>query len=137
MTDQIPLCQVNALDHTGAFGITVQTATGGFEVLLVKDPSASSNEPVVRAYRNACPHIATPLETFDHEFIDKQNPALLVCSTHGARFRISDGHCISGPCKGTALIRLNIKIQNNEIFLIPPKSSPLVEENAQQNGKET
>ena len=56
---------------------------------------------VLRAYMNSCPHQGTPLETFPDRFLDQNG--LLVCSTHGARFRVDGGYCVSGPCAGKAL----------------------------------
>lgn len=60
---------------------------------------------VLYAYENKCPHQGTPLETFPDKFLNEDG-SLLICSTHGARFRVEDGFCISGPCKGARLRRL-------------------------------
>jgi nitrite reductase/ring-hydroxylating ferredoxin subunit len=54
------------------------------------------------AYENSCPHQAMPLETFPDKFLNEDG-SLFVCSTHGARFRVEDGYCISGPCEGKSL----------------------------------
>lgn len=53
-------------------------------------------------YENRCPHQGTPLETFPDKFLNEDG-SLLICSTHGARFRVEDGLCVSGPCKGQSL----------------------------------
>ena len=121
------LCNLADLDHSGAYGLTKTINGKPFEVLLVKNSSATNQGKSVLAYHNSCPHQQMPLETFEHEFLDKQNPSLLVCSTHGARFRLSDGHCISGPSKGQALTPLDTTIQKNKIFLIVPVLDPFVE----------
>ena len=61
----------------------------------------------LRAYRNACPHQGTPLENPLGRVIDDSGQ-YLVCSTHGARFRLSDGLCVAGPCQGRALTAVAI-----------------------------
>lgn len=55
----------------------------------------------VRAWRNVCPHEGRRLNYAPGKFlIDKQN---LVCAAHGASFRLADGFCVSGPCRGESL----------------------------------
>jgi nitrite reductase/ring-hydroxylating ferredoxin subunit len=55
----------------------------------------------LRAWRNTCPHEGRRLNYAPGKFlIDKQN---LVCAAHGASFRLSDGFCVSGPCRGESL----------------------------------
>src|SRR5690349_326680 len=63
------------------------------------------------AYENSCPHQATPLETFPDKFLNEDG-SLFICSTHGARFRVEDGFCISGPCKGKSLVALKLRMGN-------------------------
>jgi nitrite reductase/ring-hydroxylating ferredoxin subunit len=62
---------------------------------------------VLFAYENRCPHQGTPLETFPDKFLNGDG-SLLICSTHGARFRVEDGYCVSGPCKGARLRPLDL-----------------------------
>lgn len=55
----------------------------------------------IKAWLNACPHEGRRLNYAPGKFlIDKQN---LVCPAHGASFRLSDGFCVSGPCRGESL----------------------------------
>jgi len=68
------------------------------------------------AYENSCPHQAMPLETFPDKFLN-EDATLFVCSTHGARFRVEDGFCISGPCEGKSLLSLPVKLENGEVRL--------------------
>ncbi len=53
------------------------------------------------AYVNICKHIAIPLDAGTGDFLDDE--AHLVCITHGALYRISDGLCVAGPCEGESL----------------------------------
>src|SRR5271154_1736406 len=68
------------------------------------------------AYVNSCPHQAMPLETFPDKFLN-EDASLFVCSTHGARFRVEDGYCISGPCEGNKLRALAIGVEGDAISL--------------------
>jgi nitrite reductase/ring-hydroxylating ferredoxin subunit len=43
----------------------------------------------------------------DDQFLSDDG-RFIVCSTHGALFRIEDGHCLDGPCVGQALERVEI-----------------------------
>ena len=55
----------------------------------------------LHAWVNACPHEGRQLDYVPGKFlIDKQN---LVCAAHGASFRLIDGFCTSGPCRGESL----------------------------------
>jgi nitrite reductase/ring-hydroxylating ferredoxin subunit len=74
---------------------------------------------VLRAYVNSCPHQLTPLETFPEKFLNEDG-TLFVCSTHGARFRIEDGVCVSGPCEGKSLAALGVIEANGTVSVSLP-----------------
>lgn len=60
----------------------------------------------LRAWLNACPHEGRRLDYVPGKFlIDKQN---LVCAAHGASFRLADGFCTSGPCRGESLQAVSV-----------------------------
>ncbi len=71
---------------------------------------------VVYTYRNACPHIGTPLDFTPGQFLDVDRQHIL-CSTHGALFRIEDGHCISGPCAGGALTHVRAEVRDGTVYV--------------------
>ena len=106
----IKLCASEDLRDPGAKGVSALIAGQTHEFVLVRHGS------VLEAYVNVCPHQGTPLETFPDKFLSGDGK-LLICSTHGARFRIEDGHCVSGPCKGEALTRVAIEEKDGSIFL--------------------
>jgi nitrite reductase/ring-hydroxylating ferredoxin subunit len=66
-------------------------------------------------YRNACPHIAIPLDWPENRFFDIDGE-FLMCGGHGAVFRPDDGYCFEGPCTGRSLARIEIKIDDGEIY---------------------
>ena len=68
------------------------------------------------AYLNSCPHQAMPLETFPDKFLNEE-ATLFICSTHGARFRVEDGFCVTGPCKGKSMSPVAIEISSGLLEL--------------------
>tara|TARA_B100000686_G_scaffold53224_1_gene57439 strand:+ start:410 stop:754 length:345 start_codon:yes stop_codon:yes gene_type:complete len=77
---------------------------------------AVKQEGQIYLYWNRCPHLGTPLEWQEDKFLDAEG-ALIQCSTHGALFRIEDGYCLVGPCKGKKLQRIPFIIENGMIMI--------------------
>ena len=107
---QHDLCRLNDIPDGGSAGFTVAETL----VLAVRQGDA------VYAYVNSCPHIGTPLDIKSGEFLN-QNRSHILCTTHGALFRIEDGYCISGPCAGSNLMALHAIMEKGEIFISLPK----------------
>ena len=70
----------------------------------------------ITLYFNRCPHLGTPLEWEEDRFLDADG-ALIQCSTHGALFRIADGRCLAGPCKGKYLQAVPFIIEQRIIMV--------------------
>jgi len=70
---------------------------------------------VLRAYRNECPHVGSPLDWPENRFFDASG-RYLMCGTHGAVFRPEDGFCIEGPCAGRALTPITAAVEDGSIF---------------------
>jgi nitrite reductase/ring-hydroxylating ferredoxin subunit len=62
----------------------------------------------LHAYVNSCPHLGTPLNFLPDRFLDRAGRHLL-CATHGAVFRVEDGLCLSGPCRGDRLVGVPVE----------------------------
>ena len=74
----------------------------------------------VYGYRNVCPHAGTPLDFKPDTFFTPDGTELQ-CSTHGARFRIADGACLAGPCRGKGLTPVPLTLDaEGWIRLAPP-----------------
>ena len=71
----------------------------------------------VIGYHNVCPHVATPLNWADGNFMTLDRKYIL-CDSHGAEFRIEDGHCISGPCMGDSLEPLSVELRDGAVVLV-------------------
>ena len=70
----------------------------------------------VYVYVNACPHIGTPLDWTPGRFLSVDG-SRIVCATHGAEFRITDGECLRGPCFGDRLEPVAIQIKDGTIYV--------------------
>lgn len=97
------LCRVEDLDDPGSRGFTLRTAAGLQDVFLVRRGTG------VHAYANHCPHTGSPLDWQPDQFLNLDR-TLIQCSTHLALFRIEDGQCIAGPCRGQALTPVDVTI---------------------------
>lgn len=90
------LCRLDDIPDGDAKGFEIDQGGESVDILVVR------RGETVYGYVNDCPHLGTPLSwveddfmTFDREFI--------LCSTHGAEFRVEDGYCTAGPCLGDKL----------------------------------
>lgn len=104
------LFKISDIPDGGAKGIVIGSGTEVLDVIVLRRGDK------IFTYVNRCPHQGTPLETFPDRFLD-QTGELLVCSTHGARFRVKDGACIQGPCEGASLEPLRVKVIDGKIML--------------------
>lgn len=69
----------------------------------------------ITAWLNYCQHLI-------HIRLDKGTGGLLrngeiVCTNHGAHFRITDGYCTYGPCEGAYLTKVSVVTEDNIVFL--------------------
>ena len=109
MTSHV-LCRRDDIAEGVARGFVVGAGVSRLDVVLVR------TRGVLLAYLNSCPHQLTPLETFPDKFLNEDG-TLFVCSTHGARFRIADGYCVSGPCKGKSLRSIACSIVDGAVMI--------------------
>ncbi len=103
------LCRLEEIADGQARGFPAPP--GGFTGLFV-----IRRGPGALAYVNSCPHIGLPLEPVPDRFLDRKRE-MIVCAAHGARFRIEDGECVSGPCIGEQLEAIELRIVDGEIYV--------------------
>jgi nitrite reductase/ring-hydroxylating ferredoxin subunit len=101
------LCRLEELEATGAKGVTL---ANGREIVVVASAGSA------KAYVNACPHQGIPLETFPDRFLTPKRD-LLICTGHGALFRVEDGLCVAGPCNGARLRSVPVDIREGQVML--------------------
>lgn len=83
------------LPESGLAGLEVAIAGEIESIIVHRDGNR------LAAWRNACPHQGRRLDYIPGKFlIDGDN---LVCAAHGATFRLVDGLCVAGPCRGEHL----------------------------------
>ena len=107
-----PLCRLDELPESGTKGFVFGSGTERCAIFIVW------REGMLRAYVNDCPHAHSPLDWVPDRFLDRDETHLL-CATHGAKFRIPDGRCISGPCKGKSLTPVPVYLANDSLFVGP------------------
>jgi nitrite reductase/ring-hydroxylating ferredoxin subunit len=90
-----------AYPHGGSteHGILIRTAAG------------------VAAFRNVCRHLQVRLDRTDPGRFLTSDRRWLVCGEHGAQYRPDDGVCVAGPCVGSALHSLPLRVCDGRVFL--------------------
>ena len=71
------------------------------------------------AYVNRCPHVGTPLDLWENEFLS-EDAREIICATHGAVFDPPTGRCTAGPCVGDALQRLPLRRDGDHLVVECP-----------------
>lgn len=96
------LCKPEDIPDNGCRGFA--PAPGGFTGLF-----AVRRGERVFVYVNSCPHIGLPLNWNPDRFLTVDG-SRIICANHGAEFRIEDGCCVRGPCKGRILESVPVTI---------------------------
>lgn len=68
------------------------------------------------AYKNKCPHTGASLNWLPDVFMDYDN-FYIQCSIHAARFEVESGFCVWGPCANQSLMKIELKIIGDDIYL--------------------
>jgi nitrite reductase/ring-hydroxylating ferredoxin subunit len=110
------LCGLDEIADGEARGFDFGRGAEPREVFLVRDGGR------VHGYVNSCPHLGTPLEFNPDGFLTADGSAIL-CSTHGALFRIEDGYCFAGPCAGSSLTALSLVVDPTGTVLLEPSGT--------------
>jgi nitrite reductase/ring-hydroxylating ferredoxin subunit len=105
------LCPVDEIGDGESRGFG--PAPGGFTGLF-----AVRKADKVFVYVNSCPHIGVPLNWRDHDFLTLDK-IRIICASHGAEFRITDGECLHGPCQGDRLEAVTVEIRDGVVY-VPP-----------------
>lgn len=97
------LCRLDDIEDGEGKGFVLGEGTARREIFVVREAEA------VYGYENVCPHAGTPLDWEPDRFMNADG-SYLMCHTHGALFRIEDGYCVAGPCAGTSLTPVAVRL---------------------------
>lgn len=101
------LCRLDAIPDGGAISVDVESATGGFSLIVLRQGER------VFAYHNECPHAGRRLDWAPGRFLIESG--LLICAAHGASFFIESGRCYAGPCLGGGLAAIRVDVVAGEV----------------------
>ncbi len=104
-------CRLSEIPDQGAVDAEVRHQGDRLPVMLLRQGDQ------VHAYLNVCPHQGRMLNFAPDRFMVQDG--IVMCSHHGATFRVTDGTCIDGPCRGAALRRLDTLVQDGQVLINP------------------
>lgn len=107
MTESRVLCQVEDIPDGGARSVQIESATGGFALVLLRQGEQ------VFAYHNECPHAGRSLEYAPGKFLVKDGR--IICAAHGAVFAVSSGDCLGGPCRN-GLVAVPVEVADGQVL---------------------
>ena len=102
------LCRLDDIAEPGARGFSFRSGEALFAGFVVR----AGGE--VRGYEDHCPHAGMPLALIPHRYLTREGD-LILCASHGALFRPTDGVCVGGPCAGRSLTPWPVRIEGGEI----------------------
>ena len=102
------LCRLDEIPDGGAIGVTVPSATGGFDLILLRRGDR------VFAYHNECPHAGRNLDYAPGSFLVREGR--ITCAVHGATFTVESGACVGGPCRN-GLVAMPVDVRDGEVCL--------------------
>lgn len=107
MSIPFPLCRVEDIPDNGAISVHVDSSTGGFDIILLREGEA------IFGYHNECPHQGRSLDYAPGKFLIKDG--CIMCAVHGALFKVRSGERVAGPCS-TGLVRVPIRVEGVDVF---------------------
>lgn len=110
VSDATVLCQLADIADGGGKSVQIGAGEAVRRLMLLREGEA------VYCYINYCPHVGTPLDWLPDTFKDPSG-RFIQCSTHGALFRVTDGHCIAGPPVGKKLQAVPVAVHDGDVLL--------------------
>jgi nitrite reductase/ring-hydroxylating ferredoxin subunit len=103
-----PLCRLDEIADPGARGFDYREGDQLWSGFVVRKGET------VRGYLDQCPHAGSPLGDMIGRYLTRAGD-LIICSAHGALFKIEDGACIAGPCAGEALTAWPVTVEDGVV----------------------
>ncbi len=98
------LCALDELTDPGSRGFMFRVGDQLFLGFVVRHGGA------VIGFVDRCPHAGMPLAMAPDRYLTREGDQIL-CASHGALFRPTDGLCIGGPCAGRTLTAWPVAIE--------------------------
>jgi nitrite reductase/ring-hydroxylating ferredoxin subunit len=105
------ICRLDELGDPDSRGMTVTHDGQLHDVFVVRQGER------VFGYRNSCPHTGGPLDWVPDLFLNLDKD-YIQCATHDALFRMHDGECVAGPCKGDSLAAVPVIIEAGDVVML-------------------
>ncbi|HEY5070914.1 MAG TPA: Rieske (2Fe-2S) protein [Caulobacteraceae bacterium] len=107
----VRLCALTDLPDPGAKGFVFRSGERLFTAFVVRRGRSAFG------YLDRCPHAGMPLAPFGDRYLTREAD-LIFCASHGALFRLEDGHCVGGPCAGRALTPWPVAVRDGEVLAV-------------------
>ena len=104
------VCGVEDILDAGGREVAFGDGKEPFRLMLLR------RKELVWAYHNSCPHFSLPLNFEPQHFIALDGE-LVMCAHHAAFFNFDDGMCVDGPCAGTRLLSVPIRLSDGKVFI--------------------
>ncbi len=104
----VVLCRLNELADPGSREFRWGEGDWPLEFFAVR------KDGNISGFVNRCPHAGNPLNWQPDRFLTRDGE-LILCNSHGARFRIGDGVCVEGPCPGATLEPVGLRVECGRI----------------------
>lgn len=93
------------------------------QIIVVNTDIDGENEAIllyrdqdeIHAWLNICPHAGRRLDYAPGKFLMQDGD--LVCAAHGATFRLDNGECVAGPCRGASLKAVPVRWLDEDVCL--------------------
>ncbi len=110
MTETL-LCRLDDVPDGGSNGFLTEAGDERRLVMVIRRGDE------VFVYLNSCPHLGSPLDIVPGRFLTDDG-RMILCTTHGALFRIDDGFCVSGPCADDSLTAVAAEVRDGEVHIL-------------------
>ena len=104
------VCRVEDINPESGKEVNVNTGSSMLWLMLfVRDGE-------VLAFHNRCPHQGRALNFAPDKFLFTPDGQLM-CSHHGAAFKLPEGRCTAGPCKNSLLESVPVTVTDGVVFI--------------------
>lgn len=117
---KVVLCALEEIAEPGSREFSWGDGRWPLEFFVVRKDSQ------VFGFVNRCPHAGHALNWLPDRFLTREKD-LIQCNSHGARFRVSDGLCVSGPCPGARLEPVTLRVEEGQILADATELAALAE----------